>query len=203
MTCIVAITGGSGAGKTTLAQALGRRLGAPVIAEDDYYHCASRIPGFNAASYNFDAPSAKDHALLLSHLEQARAGAAFEKPLYDLVTHRRRTECERIETAGALVVEGIHLLTPPALRAVFDYKVFVDAPEALRLARRMRRDVETRGRTQRDVEAQFFASVQPMHIAHVEPQRVFADIVLVAKECSPDSVEIAAAQIAAALSMRT
>src|SRR5262249_14263653 len=90
MTRIVAITGGSGAGKTTIAQALRRRLGsgALIIAEDDYYRCASTIPNFDPATYNFDEPPAKEHALLCAHLKLAKSGAAFDKPLYDLTTHR-------------------------------------------------------------------------------------------------------------------
>lgn len=181
MTRIVAITGGSGAGKTTLAQALARRLGAGaiVIAEDDYYRCASTIPGFDPATHNFDAPEAKEHALLREHLALARSGAMFDKPVYDLVTHRRLPRVERIVHAETLVVEGIHLLADAGLRALYDLKVFVEADEAVRLGRRMIRDVETRGRTPRAVLAQFFATVRPMHEAHVAPQRAHADLVLV------------------------
>lgn len=200
MTRIIAITGGSGAGKTTLARALGRRLGAAVIAEDDYYQCASTFARFDAASHNFDAPHAKDHALLLEHMKAAKAGVAFDKPLYDLTTHRRSADVERITPGGVLVVEGIHLLAVPKLHALFDLTVFIDADEALRIGRRMIRDVETRGRTPRTVLAQFFASVRPMHEAHVDPQRAIADIVLTSTiESGPDSAEADAARVTAAL----
>lgn len=177
---IIAITGGSGSGKTTLAQALARRLGAGavVVAEDDYYHCASTIPNFDAASYNFDAPEAKQHALLRDHLALARSGEAFDKPVYDLVTHRRLPRVERIVRAEALIVEGLHILANDELRPLFDFKVFIDADEALRLGRRMIRDIEARGRTPRMVLSQFFSTVRPMHEMHVEPQRRFADLVL-------------------------
>jgi uridine kinase len=180
MTRIIAITGGSGAGKTTVARALARRLGAGavVIAEDDYYRCASTISGFDAATYNFDAPAAKEHALLREHLALAKSGEAFDKPVYDLVTHRRRPDVERIVHADTVIVEGLHLLVDPDLRALFDLKVFVEADEALRLGRRMIRDVESRGRTPRSVMTQFFATVRPMHEAHVAPQLAFADLVL-------------------------
>ncbi len=180
MTRIVAITGGSGAGKTTIAQALARRLGpgAFVIAEDDYYRCASTIPDFDPATYNFDDPSAKEHALLCAHLRLAKAGAAFDKPLYDLTTHRRRLDVERIGAAQTLIVEGIHLLVGEDLRSLFDVRVYVHADQALRLARRMIRDIEERNRAPREIVTQFFTNVAPMHEKCIEPQRAFADLVL-------------------------
>src|SRR6185295_4384161 len=96
MTRLVAITGGSGSGKTTIARALARRLGAGtvVIAEDDYYRCASTVRDFDAATFNFDEPAAKEHALLIEHLRLAKSGQEFDKPIYDLVTHRRRPDVE-------------------------------------------------------------------------------------------------------------
>jgi len=199
MTKIIAITGGSGAGKTTIARALARRLGAGtvVIAEDDYYRCASTIPNFDAATHNFDAPGAKEHALLAEHLSLARSGVAFDKPVYDLVTHRRRADVERIVHADTLIVEGIHLLATPDLHGMFDVKVYVDADEALRLARRMIRDAETRGRTPRSVMMQFFTTVRPMHDAHVAPQRALADLVLTCPyDADPDHADACANEIA-------
>ena len=180
MTRIIAITGGSGAGKTTIAQALARQLGkgAVVIAEDDYYRCASTIADFDAATYNFDTPAAKEHTLLMEHLALTKSGQAFDKPLYDLKTHRRRAEAERIAHAETLIVEGIHPLVAADLRALFDVKVFVHADEALRLARRMIRDIAERNRSPREIAAQFFTNVRPMHEKYVEPQRAYADLVL-------------------------
>lgn len=199
---IIAITGGSGAGKTTVARAVAQKLGAGavVIAEDDYYRCASSVPDFDAATHNFDAPDAKEHALLCEHLALARSGAAFDKPVYDLVTHMRLPKVERIVHAQTLIVEGIHLLAPANLRELFDLKVFIEADEALRLARRMIRDVETRGRTPRSVMAQFFATVRPMHEAHVAPQRAFADLVLASPpDAGPAQAEADARRIVEAL----
>jgi uridine kinase len=202
MTRIVAITGGSGAGKTTLARALARRLGAGavVVAEDDYYRCASTIRDFDAATYNFDAPDAKEHELLRAHLALAKSGQAFDKPVYDLVTHRRKPDVERIAHADVVIVEGIHLLADAALRKLFDVKVYVDADEALRLGRRMIRDVEARGRTPRMVLTQFFSTVRPMHARYVEPQRAHADLVLDSPfDAGPERADADAAQIAALL----
>jgi uridine kinase len=199
---IVAITGGSGAGKTTLARALARRLGANtvVIAEDDYYRCASTIEDFDAATHNFDDPAAKEHDLLREHLALAKSGEAFDKPVYDLVTHRRQPKVERIAHAKTIIVEGIHLLASPDLRAMFDLKVYIEANEALRLGRRMIRDVESRGRTPRMVLQQFFTTVRPMHERHIEAQRAFADIVLPCPfDMTPEKTDADAARIAEAL----
>lgn len=201
MTCIIAITGGSGAGKTVIARALGARLAAPVIAEDDYYRCASNFSDFDPLTHNFDLPEAKEHELLAAHLALAKGGAGFDKPLYDLKTHRRHPEQERIEPVEVLIVEGLHLLANPSLRAMFDLKIYIEADEAVRLARRMLRDAETRARTPHTVAAQFFANVAPMHDIHVAPQRALADLVLhSAFDSGPDHAEANAAAIAARLS---
>ncbi len=202
MSKLIAITGGSGAGKTTIARALARQLGASavVVAEDDYYRCATSFPNFDAGVHNFDEPGAKEHPLLVEHLRLAKSGAAFDKPVYDLVTHRRKTEVERITHAENVIVEGIHLLAHEDLRSLFDVRVFVEADEALRLGRRMIRDVEARGRTPRSVMTQFFHTVRPMHEAHVAPQRAYADLVLICPhDAGPETAEANAAQIAALL----
>ncbi|HVK79981.1 MAG TPA: uridine kinase, partial [Verrucomicrobiae bacterium] len=184
---------------TTIARALAHRLGAGamVIAEDDYYRCASTIPNFDAASHNFDAPEAKEHALLREHLALAKSGEAFDKPIYDLVTHRRKPEVERIAHADTIIVEGILLLAAPEIVPMFDLKVFVHADESVRLARRMIRDVEQRGRSARSVMSQFFMTVRPMHEAYVEPQRGLADLLLQCPyDAGPEHAEANAAQIA-------
>ncbi len=199
MTRIIAITGGSGAGKTTLAQALARRLDAALIAEDDYYFCASGIQDFDPALYNFDAPAAKDHKLLAAHLVLAKQGASFDKPRYDLSTHRRLPGAERIAPRANLIVEGIHLLASEKLRALFDLKIFVAAQESLRLERRIIRDIAARARTREAVLAQFAAHVRPMHEAHVAPQRAFADMVL---ESTPEAGPVQAEHDAEAIAER-
>ena len=199
MTKLIAITGGSGAGKTTVAQALARRLGAGavVIAEDDYYRCSSTVPDFDRDTYNFDVPSAKEHALLEEHLKLAKSGVAFDKPVYDLETCLRKPELERIAHADFVIVEGLHLLATPALRSLFDFSAFVHADESLRLGRRMIRDAGTRARAPRSVMAQFFINVRPMHEQYVEPQRARANMVIVSTyEAGPEHADASAEQIA-------
>ncbi|MCR6646008.1 MAG: dephospho-CoA kinase [Terricaulis sp.] len=205
MSTLIAITGGSGAGKTTVARALARRLGAGavVIAEDDYYRCASSIANFDAALHNFDEPAAKEHALLHAHLKLAKSGEAFDKPVYDLTTHRRRPDVERIAHADWVIVEGIHLLADPHLAALFDVSVYMQCDEALRLARRMIRDTESRGRTPRSVLVQFFAHVRPMHDKYVEPQQALADLVIPCPyDAGPEHADASAAEITALLEPR-
>lgn len=183
MTKIIGIAGGSASCKTTVARALAQRL-APqrvvVVGEDDYYRSRETIPNFDPLSYNFDTPAAKDDALLCAHLAAARRGEAFEKPVYDLKTHSRRAETERIDRVDVVIVEGLHVLATPALCAAMDLKVFMDSEESLRLGRRMIRDVVERARTPQSVLQQFFANVRPMHAAHVAPQIAQADLVLTA-----------------------
>lgn len=202
MTRLIAITGGSGAGKTTVARALARKLGAGavVIAEDDYYRCASTIPNFDAATHNFDEPAAKEHGLLREHLALAKSGEAFDKPVYDLVTHRRKPDVERMVHAEYVIVEGIHLLAVAELRELFDLSVFMSSDESLRLGRRMIRDAETRGRSPRSVMTQFFTHVRPMHEKYVEPQRAVADLVIGCPyDAGPEHADACAAQITAKL----
>ncbi|HRO04879.1 MAG TPA: uridine kinase, partial [Terricaulis sp.] len=126
-----------------------------------------------------------------------------DKPVYDLTTHRRTLEVERIAHAEYVIVEGIHLLASDELRPLFDVRVFMDSDESLRLGRRMIRDVESRGRTPRSVLVQFFTHVRPMHELHVEPQRALADLVI---ECPYDAGPVhadeSAARIAALLGLR-
>lgn len=182
MAYLIAITGGSGSGKTTVARALAAALVArrcALIGEDDYYHCASAFPDFDADRHNFDAPAAKDHALLAAHLTEAKAGRRFAKPCYDLRTHRRAADSELVLPADFVIVEGLHVLCDDALRQIFDLRVFIDAEESLRLGRRMIRDVRDRARTPQSVLQQFFENVRPMHAAFVEPQRACADLLLV------------------------
>ena len=184
MTRLIAIAGGSGACKTTVALALQKRLApnALVVAEDDFYRCSSTIPDFDAATHNFDAPAAKDEAALHACLSRAREGQPFEKPIYDMTTHRRLIDTETVTPREYLIVEGIHILAFQSLRPLFDLAVFMHSDESLRLGRRMIRDMETRARSPRSIVQQFFATVRPMHEAFVEPQRAFADLVLV---CAP------------------
>jgi len=178
---VLAIVGGSASGKSALASAVVSSLPperAALVREDDYYRCSSRVQHFDPSAFNFDEPAAKEQALLAAHLAMARSGQAFERPVYDFATHRRRPETVRVPLAPVIVLEGLHLLTCASLASQVDAAVFVDTAEPVRLARRIARDVSERQRTQAFVEAQFLERVAPMHKLHIEPQKELAQLVL-------------------------
>jgi len=176
---LIAVTGGSASGKSRLAHALCASLGgAPLLAEDDYYRCSTKLPDFDPARHNFDEPAAKDHDLLATHLAALKAGAEVHRPVYDFTTHSRLQETARMAPAPLLVVEGLHILCAPHLAALFDFSIFVDAPDEIRLERRIARDMAERGRTRDSVLHQFSTRVRPMHDLHVEPARQVADLVV-------------------------
>jgi uridine kinase len=196
-TRIILVGGGTGSGKSALAAELAARLAPALrIAEDDYYLCSTGLPDFDPATFNFDAPAAKDLALLAAHLDALRAGATIAAPRYDFALHRRMPEQCAVAPQGTIIVEGLHAILDDAVRARADFCVFVHAPEEVRLARRLVRDVRERGRDIEGIVAQFLTSVRPMHARYVEPQRQLAHLVVDA-EAEPS--EVLAARVCAAL----
>jgi len=178
---LIAVAGGSGSGKSTLAAALQARLpdgGVRMVIEDAYYGDWGGRPGFDAATFDFDDLSAKDHDLLAEHLRALKAGRVVEGPVYCFSTHRRKAETERLEPGAVIVVEGAHLLCTPALAALFDLRVFVDTPADVRFIRRLIRDQRERDRTADSVIQQYLATVRPAHERLIEPSRRLADIVI-------------------------
>jgi uridine kinase len=178
---LIGITGGSGSGKTTIADNLAKSLGherAVLISEDDYYKDTSLMPGFDEPDFDYDTPAIRDHELLLAHIVLFKAGLGFEKPVYDFTKHCRSKNVHRIEPCEVWVLEGTHALHSQQIRAQLDLKIFVDTSEEVRYHRRLRRDVEERARTPESVIEQFWNSVQPGHEKWTEPQKAFADIIL-------------------------
>ncbi len=177
---VVGIAGGSCAGKTTLARALVDALGeeAAYLAFDEYYRDHGHLTPAERALVNYDHLDSLDHELFLAHLDDLAAGRAVEVPVYDMATHCRTSETRRLEQAPIVVADGILLFAVPGIADRLDLSVYVDAPEDLRLARRLYRDVRERGRTPESVEAQFAATVAPMHALFVEPHRDGADMVV-------------------------
>lgn len=181
MSFVVGIAGGTGAGKTTIAEALMAAMPsehAARIEHDHYYRDLSHLTARERAARNFDHPDALETELLVEQLRALRAGRAIERPVYDFATHTRRNLTQRIEPASVIIVEGILVLADQALRASLDVKVFVDTDADVRLLRRVRRDIAERGRTLESVEAQYYATVRPMHLQFVEPSKRFADVII-------------------------
>jgi uridine kinase len=179
---LVGIAGPSCAGKTELARWLAARLAAPVLNLDHYYIDLAHLPLEERARTNFDEPAAVDHDAIVHDVAALRRGEPVVAPLYDFATHARARGGERIVPAGLVVVEGLFALYWPELREHFFVKLFVDAPDALCLARRLERDVRERGRTPESVRAQFAATVQPGAERFIRPTQVFADLVLSGEE---------------------
>lgn len=176
----IGLAGGSGSGKTTIARAVVERLDGQVslVQHDAYYRHAPHLSFEERTRVNYDHPSSLESELLVEHLETLRTGVAIERPVYDFSTHLRSIDTIRVEPAKVVVVEGILVLSDPALRSELDLKIFVDTDPDLRLARRLERDISERGRTVDSVIAQYFSTVRPMHLEFVEPSRRYADLII-------------------------
>jgi uridine kinase len=178
---ILGIAGGSGSGKSTIARSVLAALpqGSGVLIEQDhYYRAQSHLPLSERERVNYDHPDALEMELLCDHLDALRSGACVVRPSYDFSIHDRAKEGVRIEPAAVIVVEGILVLADQRLRARFDVKLFVDTDPDIRLMRRIRRDLEHRGRTFAQVRKQYYETVRPMHLAFVEPSKRFADLIV-------------------------
>ena len=194
----IAVSGGSGSGKTSLTRAIVETLGDErccVLDHDSYYKDLSDRPLSLRQRTNFDHPDSLDNDLLRSHLERLLRGVAVERPVYDFATHTRTPTTKRVEPRPLIICEGILLLAVPALRRSFDLRVFVDTPADVRALRRLRRDIEERGRSVESVIKQYFDTVRPMHEQFVEPARATADLVLDWKRTPAEQAETVLARL--------
>lgn len=177
---IIGIAGGTGSGKSTLTDKLARGY-APhvtVMRHDDYYKAHDDLTYEERARLNYDEPSALDNDLFIEHLTSLREGKAIARPVYDFSQHNRSRETVEVKPNKVIIVEGILIFADPRLCGLFDMKVFVDTDADVRLIRRIRRDVNERGRTLESVLSQFENTVKPMHDKYVQPSRRAADIVV-------------------------
>ena len=185
---VVGIAGGSGSGKTTVARKLAAGLGPERVAlveQDAYYGDAAHLPPTERAARNYDHPDAIDAPLLAAHLRALKAGQAIEAPVYDFVRHARQPETRRIEPRSCVVVEGILVLAMEAVREALDLRLYVETDADIRFIRRLRRDVEERGRSVESVVAQWEATVRPMHLEFVEPSKRHADLIIPERDAVP------------------
>jgi uridine kinase len=178
---IIGIAGGSGSGKTTIAQAVVDQVGSDrvvLIQHDAYYRDMAHITFEERIATNFDHPDSLETELLIAHLRQLRAGCAVDRPVYDFSSHTRTTDVVRVEPEPVVIVEGILVLVEPDLRNMMDLRIYIDTDGDLRVLRRLQRDLLERKRTVESVVAQYLGTVRPMHLQFVEPSKRYADIIV-------------------------
>lgn len=178
---VIGIAGGSGSGKTTVAQEVLSRVGAERIAflpHDAYYRDFGNLSFSQRAAINFDHPDSLETSLLIEHIKQLKARKPVELPIYDFKTHSRTAKTILIEPQPVILVDGILIFAEPELREMFDVKIYVDTDPDLRFIRRLQRDITERGRTVNSVIAQYQQTVRPMHLKFVEPSKRYADVII-------------------------
>ncbi len=176
---VIGIAGGSGSGKTTIASAIAASVpSVGIIQHDAYYRHRPDLEFDQRAAVNYDHPDSLETELLVSQLVQLRAGEAVDIPTYDFSRHLRAEATTRVEPTRVTIVEGILVLADSDLRDHLDLKIYVDTDPDVRLARRIQRDLEERGRSIDSVLGQYFATVRPMHLEFIEPSKRYADLVI-------------------------
>jgi uridine kinase len=176
---IIGICGGSGSGKTTIVQQIEEIVpDFAFIPQDNYYKSAEYMSNQNITAFNFDHPDAFDSDLLFKHLQQLKHSGTIEMPQYDFVHHRRSDKIVKISPKKVIIFEGIMIFSDKRVRDLIDLKIFVDTPADVRFIRRLKRDIEERGRTVDSVVKQYMEVVRPGHIEFIEPTKTFADLII-------------------------
>jgi len=195
---VIGVAGGTGSGKTTVAQEIIRRVGLDrliYIQHDSYYRDWGSLPRADRDRINFDHPDSLETDLLIEHLRRLREGHPVDAPVYDFVNHSRTSATRRITPEPVILVEGILIFVERALRDLIDVKIFVDTDADLRFIRRLRRDIAERGRTMESVIDQYLATVRPMHLEFVEPSKRYADLIIPEGGFNTVALDVVAARI--------
>lgn len=195
---IIGVAGGTGSGKTTVANRILERVGTENIAyipHDAYYIDLRHVPKKERAKTNFDHPDSLETPLLVAHLKQLRASESVDIPVYDFTTHTRTSNTLHIDPAPIVLVEGILIFAEPELRALCDVKLYIDTDADIRFIRRLRRDVQDRGRTVESVIEQYLRTVRPMHLEFVEPSKRYADVIIPEGGFNEVAIEMVASRI--------
>ncbi|MGE5235959.1 MAG: uridine kinase [Acidobacteriota bacterium] len=203
---VVGVAGGTGSGKTTVADAIVSRIGAERIAflqHDSYYRDLHGAADHVLLHHNFDHPDALESELLIEHIRRLRGGHAVEVPVYDFTRHVRTVHTRRVEPRRVVLVEGILIFAEPAMRTVFDIKIFVDTDADLRFIRRLRRDISERGRSVESVVSQYLETVRPMHLEFVEPSKRWADLIIPEGGFNAVALDVVCARVEALLQQTT
>lgn len=179
---IVAISGGSSSGKSTISELVKNKVSSKfdtvVLSYDDYYKSQNHVSIEQRAQINFDHPNAFDLDLFLFHMNQLKKGFSIDKPIYDFSIHDRKSVIDKIEAAEVLIVEGLFVLHEEKIRALCDILIYVDTPDDVRFLRRLKRDVKERNRSVESICDQYESTVRPMHFEYIEPSKCHAHIII-------------------------
>ncbi len=203
---LIGLAGGTGSGKTTVAQVILQRAGAENITyvpHDSYYHNLADMPRNQEDMVNWDHPDSLDTDLMVEHVRALKAGREAELPIYDFTHHVRTSQTRHVEPQPIILVEGILIFADPNLRALFDVKIFVDTDADLRFIRRLQRDIAERGRSAESVIKQYLGTVRPMHLEFVEPSKRYADVIIPEGGFNDVATEMVVARIESLLGART
>jgi uridine kinase len=201
----IGIAGGTGSGKTTVANVILDRAGADSIAflpHDAYYKDLSHLSKAQRDLINFDHPDSLETDLLVDHIQTLRRWEAIEIPIYNFTNHTRTEQTEHLDPKPVILVEGILIFAEPELRKHFDVKIFVDTPPDIRFIRRLQRDIIERGRTMETVIHQYKATVRPMHLEFVEPSKRYADVIIPEGGMNKVAMDILVARIKALITWK-
>jgi uridine kinase len=199
---VIGVAGGSGSGKTTVSTRIREVVGTEHIAylqHDNYYRDQGHLTFEERVESNYDHPDSLETSLMVEQLRVLRAGNEIQMPLYNFATHRRMTETKRVAPSHIVLVEGILIFTEADLRELMDMRIFVDTDPDIRFIRRVRRDMNERGRSLDSVISQYVATVRPMHLEFVEPSKRYADIIVPAGGHNRVAMEMIVSRIHAIL----
>jgi len=201
----IGIAGGTGSGKTTVANVILEKVGRDRIAylpHDAYYRDLGDLPYEQKAAMNFDHPDSLETELMIKHILELKKANAIEIPVYDFSTHSRTSKTIRVEPRAVIIVEGILLFVDKQLRDLLDIKIFVDTDADIRFIRRLQRDITERGRTTDMVVQQYLSTVRPMHLEFVEPSKRYANIIIPEGGLNEIAMDMVIARIEMLLSKR-
>lgn len=178
---LIGVAGGSGSGKTTVANNLVKAFkveDAALVEQDAYYKELTNMTIEEKAKVNFDHPDSIEFDLLKKHLEALKNGMSIERPIYDFTTHSRKEGTVKINPSKIIIVEGILIFAVPEIRDLFDVKIFVDTDADEMILRRIERDMNERGRSLESIKNQYLTTVKPMYLEFCEPSKRYADIII-------------------------
>lgn len=181
MPLVIGIAGGTGSGKTTVAQTILKRVNPERISfltHDAYYRDLGHLPFAERVQINFDHPDSLETELLIEHICELKNWRPIQTPVYDFTNYTRTEQIVIVQPRHVVVVEGILIFAEPKLRKLFDIKIFVDTDADIRFIRRLQRDITERGRSTQSVIQQYLSTVRPMHTEFVEPSKRFADVII-------------------------